>query len=130
MKKGLETTIVEFEVIAPTDATEKVGDKLSLSDFGDYYPEDFAKTQYGGRNLLFLLDHTLHYRVSKIMMKGKVYIIPADRKKNYITDMHPSSLKFRKIPNRYNVLHPSSTAALVKSESGHLVEFNDVKHLF
>lgn len=126
MKKDAETNIVEFEVIAPTNDLEQIGEKLTLSKFGEFCPENSKR----GYNLLFLLDHTMHYRVSKIMMKGKTYIVPADRHKNYVTDMHPNSLKFRRIPQRYDILHPSSTAAMFKKDTGMWIEFKDVKHLF
>ena len=126
MKKDNETTILEFEVIAPTNDLEKVGETLALSPFGEYCPEGSLR----GYNLLFLLDHTMHYRVSKIMMKGKTYEIPAERKKNYVTDMHPNSLKFRKIPQRYETLAGTTVPSMMKSDNGSWVGFKDVKHLF
>lgn len=79
MKKGNTTLITEFEVIAPTNDMEVVGEKLALSKFGEYCPDNSLR----GYSLLSLLDHPDHYRVSKITMKGKSYIIPADRVKNY-----------------------------------------------
>lgn len=126
MEKENQTTIIEFEVIAPTNDMEKIGKKLELSDFGMYCPDGSLR----GYSLLFLLDHTLHYRISKIMMQGKVYEIPVNRPKNYTAESHPDTFKFRKTPNRYDVLYPSSTPAMVKKEDGLFVEFNEVKHLF
>lgn len=90
MKQEHYTTITEFEVIAPTNDIEKVGWLLKLSAFGEYCPDN----SLCGYSLLHLLDHPLHYRVSKIMMKGKVYEIPADRKKNYAPAYHPETMKY------------------------------------
>ncbi len=126
MKKDYETGIIEFEVIAPTNDLEKIGEKLTIGKMGEYCPDNSLR----GYNLLFLLDHTMHYRVSKIMMRGKVYEIPADRKKNHITDVHPDSLKFRKAPNRYNPLTGTSVPSMMRSDTGSWIQYEDVKHLF
>ena len=74
------TAITEFEIIAPTNELETIGEKLTLSMFGEYCP----KKSLRGYSLLELLDHPAHYRVSKITMKGQLYVIPADREKNWI----------------------------------------------
>lgn len=79
MKKENHTAILEFEVVNPTDELETVGEKLSLSPYGEYCPERSLR----GYALLFLLDHPDHYRVSKIIMRGLIYIIPEGREKNY-----------------------------------------------
>ncbi len=127
MKKDPTTCILEFEVISPTNDLEKVGDKLTLDKFGEYLPANSKR----GNNLLFLLDHTMHYRISKIMMRGTTYVIPADRKKNYITDVHPESLKFRRSPKRYDVVPDHGpVAAMCKSDTGMWIDYRDVKHLF
>lgn len=84
------TAITEFEVIAPTNDLETVGEILKLSSFGEYCPDNSMR----GYQLLHLLDHPLHYRVSKITMKGKSYIIPADREKNYSPKVWPESMKY------------------------------------
>jgi hypothetical protein len=89
MKNQHYTTILEFEVIAPTCDIEVVGEKLTLSEFGEYCPDNSLR----GYSLLSLLDHPLHYRVSKIVMKGVKYIIPIDREKNYIPKFHPDTMK-------------------------------------
>lgn len=125
MKKDNDTGILEFEVIAPTNDLEQIGEKLTLSKFGEYCPDNSLR----GYNLLFLLDHTLHYRVSKIMMKGKAYEIPADRKKNYVTDMHPHSLKFRIAPKRYETTGDYKEP-LVDCDDGEWISFKAVQHLF
>lgn len=79
MKKKYYTGIIEFEVIKPTNDMETIGEKLKLSQFGEYCPDNSLR----GYGLLHLLDNPLFYRVSKIIMQGRVYIIPADREKNY-----------------------------------------------
>jgi len=91
MKKENHTAIIEFEVIAPTNEIETIGEKLELSQFGEYCPNNSLR----GYSLLFLLDHTNHYRVSKIRMKGKNYIIPIDREKNWVVNTHPDKYKYR-----------------------------------
>ena len=90
MKKENYTAILEFEITNITCGSEKVGEKLSLSEFGEYCPKKGLR----GYSLLFLLDHPAHYRVSKIVMKGKNYIIPADRDKNYYPLTHPDLAKY------------------------------------
>ena len=120
-----ETKIIEFEVIAPTNNMEKIGEKLELSDFGEYCPEASLR----GYSLLFLLDHTLHYRVSKIMMQGKVYIIPANRKKNYSAERHPEEYKFSKMPQRYKTTGDYKEP-LVGYADGEYIKYNEVQHLF
>lgn len=90
MKKKHYTAITEFEVIAPTNDMETIGEKLKLSMFGEYCPDNSLR----GYSLLHLLDHPLHYRVSKITMQGISYIIPADRKKNYSPLHYPEMVKY------------------------------------
>lgn len=123
MKKEHETNIIEFEVIAPTGKSEKVGEKFTLNEKGEYVSADGFRHS----NLLFLLDHSLHYRVSKITVKGITYVIPIDRKKNYITDIHPEHQKFNIQPLRYN---PDSSAGMDEDDNGRYVEYEVVKHLF
>lgn len=90
MKQENHTAITEFEVIAPTNDIEVVGWKLKLSAFGEYCPDN----SLCGYSLLHLLDHPKHYRVTKIMMKGKVYNVPADRKQNMAPTYHPETMKY------------------------------------
>lgn len=127
MKQENLTTIVEFEVIAPTNDLETVGEKIVLSEFGEYCPEGGSLRGY---SLLVLLDHSLHYRVSKIMMQGKTYIIPEDRKKNYKTGFHPETMKYNKIPHRYDPLPSTSVASMRMADNGLFVNYAEVKHLF
>lgn len=81
--QSYDTAIIEFEVIFPANCIEKVGEKLKLSLFGEFCPDKSLR----GYSLLFLLDNPMHYRVSKVKMKGRVFSIPSDRKKNYATDL-------------------------------------------
>ncbi len=90
MKKKNHTAILEFEVIAPVNELEIVGEKLTLLDNGKYYSPDLKREH----NLLTLLDHPLHYRVSKVDMQGINYIIPKDREQNYIPSFHPETMKY------------------------------------
>lgn len=92
MKKEHHTTIAEFEVIAPVHDAETVGEKLKLSAFGEYCPDNSLR----GYSLLHLLDHPLHYRVTKIIMQGKTYQIPSDREKNWYPKIHPDHKRFYK----------------------------------
>jgi hypothetical protein len=52
MKKDRYTAILEFEVIAPTNDMETIGEKLKLSAFGEYCPDASMR----GYSLLHLLD--------------------------------------------------------------------------
>ncbi len=79
MRKENRTTITEFEVILPITSLETVGEKLKLSNFGEYCPDNSLR----GYQLLYLLDHPKYYRISQVMMKGINYIIPIDREKNW-----------------------------------------------
>lgn len=90
MKKENYTSVLEFTITNPTNDMERVGERLELSMFGEYCPKKSAR----GYNLLFLLDHPKHYRVSKIIMKGIKYVIPADRNKNYYPLTHPDLAKY------------------------------------
>lgn len=91
MKKENYTAILEFEVIAPTNEMEYVGEKISLSQFGEYCPENSMR----GYSLLFLIDHPNHYRVTKITQRGKTLVLSPDRKQNYAPDFHPETQKFK-----------------------------------
>lgn len=92
MKKDRYTAITEFEVIAPINDFETIGEKLSLSSFGEYCPDNSMR----GYPLLHLLDHPLHYRVSKVTMKGISYVIPLGREQNYAPKFHPDTMKYYK----------------------------------
>lgn len=91
MKSKYYTAILEFEVINPTNDLETVGEILSLSSFGEYCPENSLR----GYSLLFLLDHPKYYRVSKIIQQGTIYVIPIDRKQNWVVDEVEESLKYK-----------------------------------
>ena len=90
MRKDRYTAIIEFEVIAPTNDMEKVGEKLNLSMFGEFCPDNSLR----GYSLLYLIDHPKHYRISKITMQGKTYVIPIDRKQNYAPTFHEEDAKY------------------------------------
>lgn len=91
MRKDIYTAITEFEVIAPTNDMEKVGDKFELTVFGEFSSEN-GKQIYA---LIYLLDHPLHYRVNKIVMRGVSYIVPSDREFNYATKHHSVNFKYK-----------------------------------
>lgn len=103
MKKEHYTAITEFEVIAPTMDEEKVGDTFKLSNIGEFRSED-GKIMH---SLISLIDHPAHYRVSKIIMHGKKYFIPADREKNYAPKHHPDTYKYIVQKDTYNHLTQS-----------------------
>lgn len=89
MKKH-ETNIIEFTVIAPTNDLERIGEKIELTNFGEYCSDNSLR----GYSLLHLLDHPAHYRVSRIMMRGKFYEIPPEREKNFAPSHHPETMKY------------------------------------
>lgn len=92
MKKKNDTRILEFTIIAPTCDIETTGEVLKLSPFGEFCPDNSLRAY----SLLFLLDHPLHYRISKIAMKGTNFIIPEDREQNYEPLRNRETLKFFK----------------------------------
>lgn len=89
-KKKDASAILEFIITNPVNEIEKVGEKLALCSDGEY------RAGKGPRryNLIFLLDHPAHYRVSRILMKEIKYCLPADREKNWFPTTHPENLKF------------------------------------
>ena len=93
MQKRWYTAITEFEVIAPINDIEIVGEKIALSTTGDFTPENNPCRWY---SLLHLLDHPLHYHVSKVIMQGRCYVIPVDREKNFSPKFHPDTMKYYK----------------------------------
>jgi len=66
MRKSNWTAITEFEVIKPLNNIEKKGEKIKLSVFGEYCPENSLR----GYQLSYLLLHPKNYRPSKIVCKG------------------------------------------------------------
>lgn len=90
------TAITEFEVIAPVCDEESIGDKLTLHE-GTYYSKNFRRSC----SLLFLIEHPLHYRASKMIMCGKGYDIPSGRELNYAPSIHPETLKYDKRVSKY-----------------------------
>lgn len=92
MKNENYTAILEFEVIAPTNDVEKVGEVLKLSHFGEYCPDNSMR----GYSLLHLLDHPSHYRISKIISKGETFSIPAGRELDYLPRYFPETMKYYK----------------------------------
>lgn len=87
----IKSYITEFEIISPTNDAEKAGDKLTLRRSGVFCPVGKPERGY---SLLTLLDHPLHYRVSKLVDQGRSFVIPADRKKNYAPSWHPNKMKY------------------------------------
>lgn len=67
MRKDNHTAIAEFEVIKPTNDIETVGEKLTLSFFGEYCPDRSLR----GYQLSWLLQHPKNYRITKLIEKGK-----------------------------------------------------------
>lgn len=68
MQKKHWTTILEFEVIKPTNNMETKGERIKLSSFGEYCPDNSLR----GYQLSFLLLHPKNYRAIKIVSKGEV----------------------------------------------------------
>ena len=126
MKKDKVPVILEFEVIAPTTEREVIGDKYELSSLG-YYSCDQS-----GRHLalLYLLDHTLHYRVTKIRMNGITYEIPADREKNLEPSFRMETKKLDRRPPRIEMVRGSLGWIMEPDPHGRYVEYEKVKHLF
>lgn len=61
--KKVEFRITEFEVIKPTNEIESVGEKLKLSAFGEFCPDNSLR----GYSIQFLLSSPENYRVSKVI---------------------------------------------------------------
>ena len=89
-KKKDASAILEFIVTNPVGENEKVGEKLALNVDGEYHSGD-RKRRY---NLIFLLDHPAHYRVSRVLMQEIKYSLPEDRERNWFPTTHPENLKF------------------------------------
>lgn len=66
MRKSNWTAIAEFEVIKPKSDIEKKGEKIKLSAFGEYCPDNSLR----GYNLSYLLMNPKHYRPTKIVQRG------------------------------------------------------------
>jgi hypothetical protein len=66
MKKSNWTAITEFEVVKPTNEMETKGEKLKLSQFGEYCPDGSLR----GYQFAFLLLHNKNYRPTKIVSQG------------------------------------------------------------
>lgn len=66
MKKSNWTTIIEFEVVKPKSSIETKGEKIKLSPFGEYCPDNSLR----GYQLSYLLLNPKHYRPTKIVSKG------------------------------------------------------------
>jgi hypothetical protein len=67
MKQQHYTAITEFEVIKPTNEIETVGEKLTLSMFGEYCPSNSLR----GYSLKHLLSNSKNYKPTKIIQQGK-----------------------------------------------------------
>lgn len=70
------TCILEFEVVKPLDELESPGEKLKLSMFGEYCPDNSLR----GYSLQHLIVNRGNYRVAKIIQKGEVIEIPVLQK--------------------------------------------------
>jgi hypothetical protein len=66
MKKKNWTTIIEFEVVKPINDIETKGEKIKLSPFGEYCPDNSLR----GYQLGYLLLNPKNYRPTKIVVKG------------------------------------------------------------
>lgn len=62
------TAILEFEVIKPQHELETVGERLKLSMFGEYCPDQSMR----GYQLSELLEKNEHYRPTLIIERGKL----------------------------------------------------------
>jgi hypothetical protein len=78
-KRASFTYIDEFEVIKASNDLEAVGEKLKLSQFGEYCPDNSLR----GYSLIYLLDNPEYYRPCLIVMQGHGYVTAIDREKNY-----------------------------------------------
>jgi hypothetical protein len=67
MKKQNYTAIVEFEVLIPTDELETVGEKLKLSPFGEFCPDNSLR----GYSLAYLIINPRYYKVTKVVVQGE-----------------------------------------------------------
>ena len=67
MRKSNWTAILEFEVIKPTNEMETKGEKIKLSAFGEYCPDNSLR----GYQLAYLLMRPKNYRPTKIVSKGQ-----------------------------------------------------------
>lgn len=66
MKKSNWTAILEFEIIKPQNEIEKKGEKIKLSPFGEYCPDNSLRAYQLG----YLLMCPKNYRPTKIVCKG------------------------------------------------------------
>lgn len=66
-KKEQYITILEFEVVKPQHELETVGERLKLSMFGEYCPDDSLR----GYELEELLMKPQHYRPKVIVQMGE-----------------------------------------------------------
>ena len=64
----LDTYIKEFVVVAPTNDMETVGERLTISMWGEYCPPKSLR----GYNLGFLLAHPNNYQITKIVERGEL----------------------------------------------------------
>lgn len=66
-KKAHYTAILEFVVLKPRNDIERIGEKLKLSAFGEFCPDNSLR----GYDLLYLLCYPENYRVSKVVIQGE-----------------------------------------------------------
>lgn len=84
MRKSAYTSIIQFEIIQVARDGEKVGDKITLDEIGDYSHIEL----YRSYKLTYLLDNDLFYRVCVVMMNGKPIKLYTNRPKNYAKNLH------------------------------------------
>lgn len=65
------TAVLEFEVISPQHELEKIGERLKLSLFGEYCPDNSLR----GYSLEELLIKPQHYRAKVIVQMGKIIML-------------------------------------------------------
>ena len=73
MRKANYTAITEFVVLKPKDELETVGEKLRLSNFGEYCPDNSLR----GYTLQELLINSENYKPSVIIEMGKTISLPS-----------------------------------------------------
>lgn len=71
MRKSNWTAIIEFEVIKPKSDIETKGEKIKLSPFGEFCPDNSLR----GYQLSYLLLNPRHYRPTRIVQLGVESVI-------------------------------------------------------
>lgn len=85
----IKTTILEFVVIAPQHELETVGEKLKLTEFGEYCPDNSFRSY----ELYELLAKPQFYRPWKLVKNGKeqFFVLPATIENQFLPNAEYSS---------------------------------------